>query len=144
MIFLFLINPLISFVMCSTPRLWKYVTILPLTYNKTLIEIKHIPPILHDICWIIPWIDAFEFRFILEISFRRGYSVSKRLVKLARFQDFPSQLLGYQDLPPSVIICVELSTLIYWLGAHQCKISWRLHLSKKTQYWLTVNSAKHQ
>ena len=47
----------------------------------------------------------------------------------------------------SIIICIELWTLIHWLGAHQCKISWRLHLSGKTQYlryWLTVNSAKHQ
>ena len=31
---------------------------------------------------------------------RCGYSVSKRLAKLTRFQDFPSQLPGYQDLPP--------------------------------------------
>ena len=47
----------------------------------------------------------------------------------------------------SVIICVELSTLIHRLGAHQCKISWRMHLSGKTQYlkyWRTVNSEKHQ
>ena len=31
---------------------------------------------------------------------RRGYSISKRLVKLTRFQDFLSQLPGYQDIPP--------------------------------------------
>ena len=34
-----------------------------------------------------------------------------------------------------------------WLGVHQCKISWKLHLSGKAQYlkyWLTVTSAKHQ
>ena len=40
----------------------------------------------------------------------------------------------------SIMICVELSTLTHWLGAYQCKISWRLHLSGKTQYlkyWLT-------
>ena len=34
----------------------------------------------------------------------------------------------------SVIICVASSTLIRWLGFHQCKISWKLHLSGKTQY----------
>ena len=34
------------------------------------------------------------------MSNRRGYSVSKRLIKLTMFQDFPSQLPGYQDLPP--------------------------------------------
>ena len=31
---------------------------------------------------------------------RRGYNVSKRLVKLTMFQDFPSHLPGYQYLPP--------------------------------------------
>ena len=34
-----------------------------------------------------------------------------------------------------------------WLGVHQCKIIWRLHLSGRTEYlkyWLTVNSAKHK
>ena len=39
----------------------------------------------------------------------------------------------------SIMICVELSTLTHWSGAYQCKISWRLHLSVKTQYlkyWL--------
>ena len=43
---------------------------------------------------------------------RRGYSVSKRLVKLTRFQDFPSQLPGYQDLPPlSFVLSYYLNTL---------------------------------
>ena len=40
---------------------------------------------------------------------RRGYSISKRLVKLTRFQDFPSQLPGYQDLPPlSFVLSYQL------------------------------------
>ena len=34
------------------------------------------------------------------MSNRHGYSASKRLVKLTMFQDFPSQLPGYQDIPP--------------------------------------------
>ena len=34
------------------------------------------------------------------MSNRRRYSASKRLVKLTMFQDFPSQLPGYQDIPP--------------------------------------------
>ena len=37
-------------------------------------------------------------------DFRRGYSVSNRLVKLTRSQDFPSQLPGYQDLPPLLFV----------------------------------------
>ena len=47
----------------------------------------------------------------------------------------------------SVINCVASSTLIRWLGVHQWKIGWKLHLSGKApylKYWLTVNSAKHQ
>ena len=40
---------------------------------------------------------------------RRGYSISKRLVKLTRFLDFPSQLPGYQDLPPlSFVLSYQL------------------------------------
>ena len=31
---------------------------------------------------------------------RRGYSVSKRLVKLTRFKRFSLQLSGHQDIPP--------------------------------------------
>ena len=31
---------------------------------------------------------------------RRGYSVSKRLVKLTRFKNFPLELSGHQDIPP--------------------------------------------
>ena len=49
----------------------------------------------------------------------------------------------------SVIICAScvISFKTLWLGIHQCKISWKLHLSGKAQdlkYWLTVRSAKHQ
>ena len=39
-------------------------------------------------------------KFIPKYVYRRGYSVSKRLVKLIMFQDFPSQLSGYQHPPP--------------------------------------------
>ena len=59
------------------------------------------------------WVEFYlpsKHPFILSFSYnekgniqgkcRRGYSVSKRLVKLTRFQDFPSQLPGNQDLPP--------------------------------------------
>ena len=69
---------------------------------------------------------------------RRGYSVLKRLIKLIRFRSFPLQLSGYT----SIIICVESPPLIRWLRVHQCKTSWKLHLSGKVQYlkyWLKVN-----
>ena len=69
---------------------------------------------------------------------RRGYSLLKRLIKLTRFRSFPLQLSGYT----SIIICVESPPLIRWLRAHQCKTSWKLHLSGKVQYlkyWLKVN-----
>ena len=66
---------------------------------------------------------------------RRGYSISKRLVRLNRFKSFPLQLSGHQDIT-SVIICaccvINFNTL--WLGVHQCKISWKLHPSGKAQY----------
>ena len=40
---------------------------------------------------------------------RRGYGVSKRLVKLTRFQGFFLQLPGYQDLPPlSFVLSYQL------------------------------------
>ena len=76
---------------------------------------------------------------------RWGYSISKRLVKMTRFQCFPLQLPGYQDIP--VIIFVASSTLIHvvWVLIRACRISWKLHLTGKTQflkYWLTVNSIK--
>ena len=66
---------------------------------------------------------------------RRGCSVSKRLVKLT----VPGLPLAaaWISRSTSVIICVELFTLIHRLDAHQCKI-WRLeklHLSGKTQYF---------
>ena len=35
---------------------------------------------------------------------RRGYSVSKRLVKLTRFKSLPLQLSGHQDIPPSLFV----------------------------------------
>ena len=68
---------------------------------------------------------------------RRGYSVFKRLIKLTRSRSFPLQLSGYT----SVIICVASPPLIRWLGVHQCKTSWKLHLSGKFQYlkyWLSA------
>ena len=34
-----------------------------------------------------------------KVKIRRGYNVSKRLVKLTRFKRFPLQLSGYQDIP---------------------------------------------
>ena len=44
-----------------------------------------------------------------ENGFRRGYSVSKRLGKLTRFQCFPLVAVGYQDLPPlSFVLRYEL------------------------------------
>ena len=75
----------------------------------------------------------------------RGYSISKRLVKITKFQGLPLQLPIARST--SVIICVESSVVIHWLGVHQCKMIWRLHLSGKTQYlkyWFTLNSAKYQ
>ena len=47
----------------------------------------------------------------------------------------------------SVIIFVTSSTLIHvvWVLIRACRISWKLHLTGKTQflkYWLTVNSIK--
>ena len=68
---------------------------------------------------------------------RRGYSVLKRLIKLTRSRSFPLQLSGYT----SVIICVASPPLIRWLGVHQCKTSWKLHLSGKfryLKYWLSA------
>ena len=68
---------------------------------------------------------------------RRGYSVLKRLIKLTRSRSFPLQLSGYT----SVIICVASPPLIRWLGVHQCKTSWKRHLSGKFQYlkyWLSA------
>ena len=38
--------------------------------------------------------------FAPQINPGRGYRVSNRLAKLTRFQGFPLQLSGYQDLPP--------------------------------------------
>ena len=35
---------------------------------------------------------------------RRGYSVSKRLVKLTRFKSLPLQLSGHQDIPPLLFV----------------------------------------
>ena len=54
----------------------------------------------------------------LSCTYRRGYSVSKRLVKLTVFKNFP-----WTSRQTPVIICVASSTLICWLGAHQCEIS---------------------
>ena len=36
----------------------------------------------------------------MRLRVRRGYSVSKRLVKLTRIKSFPLQLSGHQDIPP--------------------------------------------
>ena len=46
--------------------------------------------------------------------FRRGYSVSKRLVKLTRFQCFPLQLSGNQGLPLCCVI--NFNTLVGYLS----------------------------
>ena len=43
---------------------------------------------------------------------RRGYSISKRLVRLNRFKSFPLQLSGHQDIPLLSFVRVASSTLI--------------------------------
>ena len=43
---------------------------------------------------------------------RRGYSVSKRLVKLTRFKSFSLQLSEHQDIPLLSFVRVASSTLI--------------------------------
>ena len=81
------------------------------------------------------------------IHARCGYSVLKRLVKLTSFKSFPLQPSGYQDISAIICACCVINFNTLWLGVHQCKISWKLHLSGKAQYlkyWLTVSSAKHQ
>ena len=45
-------------------------------------------------------------------SNRRGYSISKGLVKLTRFKSFPLQLPGHQDIPLLSFVRVASSTLI--------------------------------
>ena len=47
-----------------------------------------------------------------KVKIRRGYNVSKRLVKLTRFKRFPLQLSGYQDIPLLSFVCVASSTLM--------------------------------
>ena len=44
--------------------------------------------------------------------FRCRYSISKRLVKLTRFESFPLQLSGHQDIPLLSFVRVASSTLI--------------------------------
>ena len=46
------------------------------------------------------------------IVLRRGYSVSKRLVKLTRFKSFHVQLSGHQDIPLLSFVRVASLTLI--------------------------------
>ena len=54
-------------------------------------------------------------------TFRRGYCVSKRLVKLTSFKSFPLHLVWISRYI-SVLICaccvINFNTL--WLGVHQC------------------------
>ena len=38
------------------------------------------------------------------ITNRRGYSISKRLVRLTRFQCYPLQVSGYQDIAPLLFV----------------------------------------
>ena len=66
------------------------------------------------------WVGAAMRKLVYQsTSHSRGYSVSKRLVKLSRFQCFPLQLSGYGDLSPlSFVLRYQ-----FWLGAHHCKIS---------------------
>ena len=46
---------------------------------------------------------------VVTTTVRRGYSVSKRLVKLTRFQGFPLQLSRFQDTPPlSFVLSYQL------------------------------------
>ena len=47
-----------------------------------------------------------------DIELRRGYSISKRLVKLTRFKSFPLKLSGYLDIPLLSFVRVASSTLI--------------------------------
>ena len=58
-----------------------------------------------DIIFFIPFHTFFRF-------FRRGYSISKRLVKPTRFKSFPLQLSGHQDIPLLSFVRVASSTLI--------------------------------
>ena len=46
----------------------------------------------------------------------------------------------------SVITCIALPTLVRWFGAHQCKISWKLHpnTSNTDLQTLMKNIAAHQ
>ena len=44
--------------------------------------------------------------------FRRGYSISRRIVKLTRFKSFPLQRSGHQDIPLLSFVRVASSTLI--------------------------------
>ena len=58
---------------------------------------------------------------------KSGYSVSKRLVKLTRFQCFPCSCLDIKIYLRYHLHCAII--LIHWLGTYQCKISWKLHLN---------------
>ena len=60
--------------------------------------------------------------------FRRGYSISRRIVKLTRFKSFPLQRSGHQDIPVIICACCVINFNTLWLSVHQCKISSRLHL----------------
>ena len=52
-----------------------------------------------------------NFAYCLRL-FRRGYSISNRLVKLTRFKNFPLQLSEHQDIPLLSFVRVASSTLI--------------------------------
>ena len=99
---------------------------------------------LHSLTLIFITFAKHDFRgfFILAVCFLTyTYFVLTFISKLSRFQ---AQIQRFKEVSQtdqvpgfplaaawisrssSVIICVELSTLIHRLGAHQCKISWRL------------------
>ena len=72
--------------------------------NMHAVSTNQIADILHfndNTKYLIPW-----------YIFRRGYSVSKRLVKLTSFKSFPLQLSGYQDISLLSFVRVASSTLI--------------------------------
>ena len=52
---------------------------------------------------------------MVSCQYRRGYSVSKRLVKLTRFQGFPLQLSKYQDPPPLSLVLSYQLEYIDWV-----------------------------
>ena len=62
--------------------------------------------------------------------FRRGYNISKRLVKLTKFKNFPLQLSEHQDIRLLSFVRVASSTLI--------RCGWVFISARSVKNWISV------